>query len=128
VDAATKAGLLDLLAEAVAGSGEVGDQAGRLTEGEVDEPGSHFAGVHGWNRKPAGAGTTGNLAAPRTIVSTRSWNWVARRVVHGGDCPPPPRAARRRHADRVGAVELEGPGHPTLGAMSLPGLRRFAVC
>ena len=37
----------------------------------------------GWTWNPDGTGITGSFAIPRTVVSSRSWNWVARSVVHG---------------------------------------------
>lgn len=52
----------------------------------------------GWNWKPVGAGITGILAMPLAIVSSRSWNWVARRVVHGS-----PESATMSSAARLDA-------------------------
>ena len=37
----------------------------------------------GWNRKPAGAGSTGSRDVCLATISISSWNWVARNVVHG---------------------------------------------
>ena len=45
----------------------------------------------GWSLRPPGTGKTGSFAVFSTIVSARSWNWAARRVVHG---IPEPATAR----------------------------------
>ncbi len=37
----------------------------------------------GWNLTPAATGITGSLAICRATIRSRSWNWVARNVVHG---------------------------------------------
>jgi hypothetical protein len=49
----------------------------------------------GCNRRPPGFGTTGDFAMARTIVSVRSWNCAARRIVHG---TPDSRTARSASA------------------------------
>ena len=61
----------------------VGHQSGGLVERELDEPGRHLAASIGWNRNPAGTGITGSFAICRATIRIKSWNWVARSVVHG---------------------------------------------
>ena len=63
--------------------GDVWHEPGRRAERELHEPGGHLVGVDGLDSEPGGTGTTGSLAIPRAVVSIRSWNWVARSVVHG---------------------------------------------
>ena len=52
----------------------------------------------GWNRNPAGAGITGSLASCLAVIKIASWNWVARKVVHGN-----PESATTRSAASLAA-------------------------
>src|ERR671916_497234 len=64
----------------------------------------------GWTRKPAGSGTTGSFASIWATVSIRSWNCVARRMVHGRRESSTRGSSRRRPYQVPGLVLI------TLGA------------
>ena len=60
----------------------IGYEAGRCAKGELHGRAATSPASIGWNRNPDGTGITGSLAICLTAV-VRSWNWVARNVVHG---------------------------------------------
>ena len=65
------------------GSGQVRDQAAGSARASSTSRAATSSVSTGWNREPAGTGTTGNFASARATVRMRSWNWVARSVVQG---------------------------------------------
>ncbi|MFI6802502.1 hypothetical protein [Streptosporangium canum] len=61
----------------------VGHSPGRLRQRQLDQPLGDLPASTGWMSVPAGTGMTGDLTSARRKNSTRSWNWVVRRMVQG---------------------------------------------
>lgn len=76
-------------------SRDVGYQPGRSAESEFHQAAATSRASTGWKCTPVGTGITGSFAICVAVSSVRSWNWLARKVVHGSpDCSTTSSAAR----------------------------------
>ena len=90
-------------------AGQVGHQAGRVAESQLDQAVRHLAGVDRLEpeaRPPPGSPAAWPAAAPS--AGTGVWNWVARNVVQGR---PEPATPARRPAWMRSSRTSPGPGH-----------------
>src|SRR5699024_9638870 len=61
---------------------QVGYQIGWLASASPTSRAATSRVSTGWKRNPDGTGMVGSFAIDWTAIRIRSWNWVARRVVH----------------------------------------------
>ena len=71
----------------------LGNQAGRLAEGDLRDPCRDLPVSTGWKRTPAATGITGSGDIARHSQTKASWNWLARSVVQGRPEPEITRSA-----------------------------------
>ena len=95
--------MLDTCGPAMSGTSPAGAPSASSTSRAATSPVST-----GWNRTPAGTGITGSFAICPTTIRERSWNWVARSVVHG--------QAGLGHDPLRGQLEPEVAEHRPVGA------------
>ena len=82
----------------------------RLAERELDEAIGHLAGSIGWNRMPAGAKTTGNLAICSAVFKSVSSKWVHARSSRARQIPDH-LLGRRLRAEIAEHGAIDGTGH-----------------